>query len=408
MAIGFGSPEGSHERGAAQFRPHAVDRNEPGARARDETCPEKIRTGSGRGGTSEFRMGLSQSERAAIERVRSVGSAELAVELDDEVCGYLAALIAADLGLAKHFPDLPKPLPSFFETQPPDSLRLRKTAFWGLIERLVELDRNASTYFFCLAALHKARLKYARILRNQPLPTMDQVGPRGLLQYGAMTPKALTGFLLWRKWLFDIDNRAAQETGYLFEPIIPHAIGGVPANAKNSPIRRHRDPEKGRQVDCLRQKLAYELKLRVTIAASGQGRWREELDFPIDCRRSGFKPILLVFDPTPNPKLRELEAAFRKEKGEAYVGAAAWRHLDEAAGPTMARFIEKYVRQPIDALLREVPEKGLPRLTLTMEERRLGITVGRESVEVTRAPTKNEAGDEDELPEDVDDTIPGP
>ena len=28
---------------------------------------------------------------------------------------------------------------------------------------------------------------------------------------------------------------------------------------------------------------AYEFKLRVTIAASGQGRWKEELDFPSDC-----------------------------------------------------------------------------------------------------------------------------
>ena len=44
--------------------------------------------------------------------------------------------------------------------------------------------------------------------------------PRGLLQYGGMSPKTLAGFLLWRKWIFDIDNRAGQETGYLFEPII--------------------------------------------------------------------------------------------------------------------------------------------------------------------------------------------
>ncbi len=69
-----------------------------------------------------------------------------------------------------------------------------------------------------------------------------------------------------------IDNRAAQETGYLFEPIIANAIGGVSLSAAKSPIRRYRDPDRYRQVDCIRDKLAYEIKMRVTIAASGKGR----------------------------------------------------------------------------------------------------------------------------------------
>jgi hypothetical protein len=30
------------------------------------------------------------------------------------------------------------------------------------------------------------------------------------------------------EWLYDIDNRSAQETGYLFEPILAAAIGGIP------------------------------------------------------------------------------------------------------------------------------------------------------------------------------------
>ena len=119
--------------------------------------------------------------------------------------------------------------------------------------------------FACLAALHKARLKYERILETQPVPTIDQVGPRGLLQFGGMDVRALAGFLLWRKWVFDIDNRAGQETGYLFEPIIAAAVGGVPVSARKSPVRRRNAPSKGRQVDCLREKRAYEIKLRVTI-----------------------------------------------------------------------------------------------------------------------------------------------
>ena len=36
-------------------------------------------------------------------------------------------------------------------------------------------------------------------------------------------------------------------------------------------------------MDCLCNDRAYEIKIRMTIAASGQGRWGEELEFPEDC-----------------------------------------------------------------------------------------------------------------------------
>lgn len=94
----------------------------------------------------------------------------------------------------------------------------------------------------------------------------------------------------------------------------------------------------GRQVDCIREKRAYEFNVRVTIAASGQGRWKEELEFPTDCQASGFVPVLIVLDPTPNPKLTELSRVFASAGGEVYIGAEAWKHLDIEAGPTMARF----------------------------------------------------------------------
>ena len=129
-------------------------------------------------------------------------------------------------------------------------------------------------------------------------------------QFGKLRSDALAGFLFWRKWFYDIDNRAAQETGYLFEPIIAHAIGGTPAPAKKSPVKRQSDRNKGRQVDCILDDRAYEFKIRVTIAASGQGRWQEELDFPTDCRTSGFTPVLVCLDSTPNPKLSALVDAF--------------------------------------------------------------------------------------------------
>jgi len=52
--------------------------------------------------------------------------------------------------------------------------------------------------------------------------------------------------------------------------------------------------------------MGYEFKIRVTIAASGQGRWAEELSFPEDARAAGFDPMLVVFDSTDNEKLAQL------------------------------------------------------------------------------------------------------
>ncbi|MGH8590191.1 MAG: hypothetical protein ACREXX_12975 [Gammaproteobacteria bacterium] len=354
-------------------------------------------------------MALTQAQRATLERARSLGGGGQAVALSDDACRFLVGIIARDLGLLAHFPEVPKELPAFFGSYPLCSLELPGNNVLSLFARLVDLDPNADTYFGCVAALHKARLKYERILQVQPLPTIDQVGPRGLLQFGTTGARALTGFLLWRKWLFDIDNRAGQETGYLFEPIIAAAIGGVPAPSRKSPIKRTRDPRKSRQVDCIRGDRAYEFKIRVTIAASGQGRWAEELEFPLDCRQSGFVPVLVVLDPTTNPKLTELSAAFRDNGGEVYVGTEAWRHLEATAGPTLGRFLETYVHGPIADLLAELPEQ-MPELLLNMTDNLLTVSVDGEEFSVKRAPPAvTEVTEiEDEMPEDADDEIGGP
>lgn len=203
------------------------------------------------------------------------------------------------------------------------------------------------TYFKCLCEIHKRRRKYERILSAQPLPTMTQVSPRALLEFGILATPALTSWITWKKWFYDIDNRAAQETGYLFEPILAAALGGQAYGASTSPIRRRTDAKKGRQVDCIVNRIAYEFKLRVTIAASGQGRFEEELEFARDCQAAGYKPVLLVLDPTPSSRLEELSAEFSRVGGDAYVGDVAWAHLEEEAGDTMATFVEKYVRTPI-------------------------------------------------------------
>lgn len=327
-------------------------------------------------------MALTQAQKTLVERAQAAGGGSLGVGLTDEASVFLASVIAYDLGVEEILPEKIVKQP-FFDERNPEEMIISNVEFYSLIEQLFQARPDADTYFACLAALQKSRLKYTRILQNQPLPTMEQVGPRALLQYGQMSPTSLAGFLLWRKWLFDIDNRAGQETGYLFEPIIAHAIGGVPFSASKSPVRRHSDSMKGRQVDCIRQKQAYEIKIRVTQAASGQGRWREELDFPIDCQKSGYIPVLLVLDSTPNEKLDELVSAFEAAGGKSYIGNSAWQHLEEAAGTTMSLFIEKYVRMPISQILEAAPV-NLPEIKLKMDNDKFSVIVGEEINEFSR------------------------
>jgi hypothetical protein len=351
-------------------------------------------------------MGLSKTQENIWQRSRGAGSGAQAVTLSGAACAYLIGVIAGDLGLRESFPEIPSDSPGFFDPVDPADLQMDHPDPRALFEHLVQLDQDADMYYACLASLHKARLKYESILETQPIPTIEQVGPRGLLQYGTLSPRALTALLFWRKWFFDVDNRAGQETGYLFEPIIAHAIGGTPVPAKRSPVKRHRNKSKGRQVDCLLEKRAYEVKIRVTIAASGQGRWREELDYPIDCRSSGYTPVLLVLDSTPNPKLSELEGAFRAQAGEVYVGQDAWKHLNKLAGTTVAKFLDKYVRAPIDQLVREATEQ-LPEMVATMHDASISITIGGEVLRIDRRPEPSEQDDPDEIPADADDDLPG-
>jgi hypothetical protein len=300
------------------------------------------------------RLSLEQQKR--LSRARILGSATaLPIYLEDHELLKLLSVVLADIGQPRRsevFPALPAacegdyykiPLAWFEESyQRQDFV----DAYLVCTQTVPDFD----TYFGCLCELHKRRKKYARILSAQPLPTMLQVSPRALLEFGTIPTPALASWIMWRKWFYDIDNRAAQETGYLFEPILASALGGQPYGARNSPIKRASAPTKGRQVDCIVDRRAYEFKLRVTIAASGQGRFTEELEFARDCQASQFEPVLLVLDPTPSTRLTGLSAEFRRVGGAVYVGDAAWQHLESESGPIMATLIEKYVRRPIAAL----------------------------------------------------------
>lgn len=211
-------------------------------------------------------------------------------------------------------------------------------------------------YFKNLCDLYRRRVKYYHIFQLQPFPNADQIVPRSLLEYGNCDNKLLANWLEWRKWIFDIDNRSAQETGYVFEPILAGCLGGESVSSINSPVKRIDEKgvptSKGRQVDCYipERGEVYELKMRVTVAASGQGRFNEEMSFPSEAQIAGLTPILIVFDSNESNLLVKLKARYMECGGKCYIGSAAWAFLRERSGREMGIFIDKYIFPPINTI----------------------------------------------------------
>lgn len=234
-------------------------------------------------------------------------------------------------------------------------------------------------YLKNLSELWRRRFKFYNILKTQPFPLTEQIGPRCLLEYGNCEDALLFSWMSWRKFIYDIDNRSAQETGYLFEPILASCLGGEPMSHRYSPVKRIDDngnpTNEGRQIDCYieESREAYELKLRVTIAASGQGRFSEEMSFPYEARRAGLTPVLIVFDPTPSPLLDRLKAKYVEEGGRYAIGEEAWNMLTNRAGREMGKYIIKYIKPPISKM--EKVRLPIPsNIQLSASEERLIIT----------------------------------
>jgi hypothetical protein len=133
------------------------------------------------------------------------------------------------------------------------------------------------------------------------------------------------------------------------------------------------------------------------------------LDVPSDCKASGFTPVLVVLDPTPNPKLAELQTKFIAEGGEVYIGEGAWTYLRSLAGPTMSRFLDQYVQVPLQAVLADVPpnQEELPEMLLKMEREQFTVSILGESLVVKRTPRPEELSEPDAMPEDADEEVSG-
>ncbi len=302
-------------------------------------------------------MTLSQSDLSKLEDARTVGG-NPSVSLSDVEMVNLLKLVANDLDLDVPdqlvCTDCDKKLESGFFDIGITNLGCSKLESTFSLDEILkrtlgeyaEDDRNIFTYYSLLVQLHSYRRKFEKVCNVQEIPELETVIPRGLLEVGKFDEESLVSWLTWRKFLYDIDNRSAQTTGYLFEPILTEAIGGASYSSSKSPIER--TSRKGsRQVDCIVGDTAYEFKMRVTIAASGQGRFREELQFAEDAYNSDYTPVLLVLDPTPSKKLTKLSNEFKQYGGDAFTGEEAWDHLEQKAGDTLSEFLEKYVRGPI-------------------------------------------------------------
>lgn len=348
---------------------------------------------------------LSNPQKLSLQKLYAKGSSPQDRSLTDDQVRAIIARTAADLSICLSFQL--DPSPEIFSCDFSDSLSYAPgISVESLYEELLTSCPNAETYVSCIGRIVRARLKYSRVLETQPLATMDQVGPRSLLQFGLVGSEPLASLLVWRKWLFDIDNRAAQDTGYLFEPVIAGAIGGLPYGHKASPIRRL-NGSGNRQVDAIKGKSAYEFKIRITIAASGQGRWREELSFPEECVASGYKPILIVLDPTTNPKLDEISNAYRQSGGDVYIGDDAWEHLRNEAGSEMGLFLAKYVELPIKKMV-EQERQRTELLPFSMKQTANAITMrlGVESIIINRLAEEPDDAN-NEIPDDAGDFLPG-
>ena len=339
---------------------------------------------------------LGPEDRKTIADCRDLGP----ISMTNRELARLVSVVLRDLGHDDLVPPWARDIPEgdyytvplkWFVSDPG-----RDFNFNGFFITCCEKVENFRVIFRSITKLHRHRRKYEVILRTQPLPTMEQIARRGLLEHGIVPVEVLASWLTWRKWVYDIDNRSAQETGYLFEPMLTESLGGRSVSAKASPVKRAEDPTKGRQVDCIvelgGEKLAYEFKDRITIAASGQGRFAEELAFPEDCASSGYIPVLMVMDPTPNPKLTAITKAFRDNGGRVFLGDEVWTHLSELSGVEIATFVKRYIKDPVESIAvreRELLDLGL-RYRTGVAGDSIEVTIGSHSWVIPR-PRRDEA-----------------
>jgi hypothetical protein len=196
------------------------------------------------------RARLSAAKSQQLTRLLTITkTANMRAVMDPCELARIIALVAVDIGRTEDFQST---FPLFWEKVSPPADYYSTSVDWftsptdgitmfdvvDMLDWGQTVDDDFQTYLRCLTELHKRRRKYSLILQRQPLPTMIQISPRALMEYGFdIPPAALASWLSWRKFFYDLDNRSAQETGYLFEPILAAAIGGEPVRTTRRGVR---------------------------------------------------------------------------------------------------------------------------------------------------------------------------
>jgi len=313
---------------------------------------------------------MDAETQVALQKARRLTSGVLHVNVSWAAIGGLALRVATDrdYDVASEFGSVE--VPDFFAVVEEAQWEASKVDPQRAVAWLEAQDRHNAVYLELLVRLFARRLKYRLILSKQAFATSDQVGPRTLLEHGLLDHGALSSLVVWRKWMMDIDNRSGQETGYLYDAIVARALGGSSYGSRNSPISRKPRRRGGkspgrRQVDCVVEDghafYAYEVKIRLTDAASRQGRLHEELTFPADCSYSDHVPRLMVFDPTQCDTLDQVTQAFIDAGGQVYLGPEAYDHIRVTAGPAQAEFLRRYVAEPLKHYEDTIPDFGVGR-----------------------------------------------
>ena len=194
-------------------------------------------------------MGIPTAIRQLLAHCKVHGNAGAQVMLSDSELYALFLMSIRDLGWDRTqfgLEDIALPDGDYYKIPTSWFANLNVSAatpdsLLHILDKACQHHRDYSLFITNLSALHRRRVKYARILAGQPLPGIDQIAPRSLLEYGTCDISLLTNWMMWRKWVYDIDNRAGQETGYFFEPVLASCLGGESVGARNSPVKRLND-----------------------------------------------------------------------------------------------------------------------------------------------------------------------
>lgn len=294
-----------------------------------------------------------------LRRSRAMPSGTGLRSLDDAMLLRLIGFLERDLGFEgqiESLPDMLRPKHDYFSApllRGAAPLPLSSHAQAGrinerdLLERVLleanEIISDFMTAFQSLCEIQKRRMRFRQILNAHPFPDIEQLAPRGMLEAGLSGPCEASSWLRWRKFLYDIDNRAAQESSHLYIKVLAHCLGGKSHNAQTSPVRRSTDQMSRRRIDCLVEDRVYDLKTRMTEAPSRRARFGDEMSFPRDCQVSGYRPILLVLHALPGERTEELIGQYEIYGGEVHVGDGAWRHIKKNSSLTMQNFLKCYV-----------------------------------------------------------------